>query len=424
MKKKRKNTTTAFKFQPFSRKQKKLLSWWTSKSPYQEYYMVIADGAVRSGKTVAEIDSFMMWSLSHFEDESFIIAGKSMGALKRNVLTPMFKLLTAKGIPYLYHRSAEDPHVQVGTNRYYLFGANNEKSQDTLAGLTAAGAYADEIALFPESFVEQMIARCSVDGSKVFANCNPQGPYHWFKLNYIDKAKEKRILYLHFTMDDNLSLSQKVKERYKRMFTGVFFRRYILGLWVMAEGIVYDMFSEETHKVPTVDRPYAKYYLSCDYGTQNPMVFGLWGRYEDKWYKVKEYHYSGRDTGKQKDNEEYYNDLVDFVGNLDIKGIIIDPSAASFIATIKKYNKFRVIKAKNDVMEGIQNMSTALSQHMIAYNDICTETFREFFSYVWNPKAAERGEDEPLKLNDHHMDADRYFVNTILFRKTGVSFFD
>lgn len=416
--KKRKNSTDAFKWAPFSTKQKKLLTWWTPNSPYRDYDMVIADGAVRSGKTVAELDSFMMWSLSTFEDEGFILAAKSMGALKRNVLMPLFKILTAKGIEYLYHRSAEDPHIQIGTNRYYLFGANNEKSQDTLQGMTAAGAYADEIALFPQSFVEQMIARCSVDGAKVFANCNPQGPYHWFKLQYIEKAKEKRILYLHFTMDDNLSLSEKIKEKYKRMFTGIFFKRYILGLWVLAEGVIYDMFGDR-NKVLTVGRAYTQFYVSCDYGTQNPMALGLWGLYDGKWYKVKEYHYSGREQLQQKDNEEYYADLVAFVDKLPVTAIIIDPSAASFIATIRKHGAFSVKRAKNDVIPGIQNVATALAKDMIRYNDCCVETFREYSSYIWNKKAAERGLDEPLKQNDHHMDGDRYFVQTIVFGSGG-----
>jgi len=421
MKKRRSKTATPFKFQPFSVKQKKLLTWWMPQSPYRDYDIVVADGAVRSGKTVAEITSFMMWSLSTFENEAFIVAAKSMGALKRNVLQPMFKILSAKGIDYTYNRSAEDPHIVVGTNVYYLFGANNEKSQDTLQGLTAAGAYADEIALFPKSFVDQMLARCSVEGAKVFVNCNPQGPYHWFKQEFIDQAKSKRVLYLHFTMDDNLSLSERVKERYRRMFTGVFFKRYILGLWVLAEGLIYDMFSDK-HRVATVDRPYIEYYVSCDYGTQNPMAFGLWGKHAGTWYKVKEYHYSGREQARQKDNEEYYDDLVDFVGPLNVKGLIVDPSAASWIATIRKKGRFRVVKAKNDVLEGIQNVATALSQGLILYNDCCMETFREYGSYVWNAKAGERGQDEPLKLNDHHMDGDRYFVNTVLFRKAGVSF--
>lgn len=415
MKKKLKNNVVPFKFASFSRQQKKLLTWWHPLSPYKDHFMCIADGAVRSGKTIADIDSFLTWSLSTFDGENFIIAGKSMGALKRNVLQPLFKILASKGIPYVYHRSSEAPHIQIGNNLYYIFGANNEKSQDVLAGMTAAGAYADEIALFPQSFVEQMIARCSVEGAKVFGNCNPQGPYHWFKLEYIDKAAEKQILYLHFTMDDNLTLSDKVKERYRRMFSGVFFKRYILGLWVMAEGIIYDMFDPDKHTVPTVDRRYTQYYVSCDYGTQNPMTFGLWGQYAGAWYKVKEYHWEGR-KGRQKDDQQYYDDLVAFVGDLHIQAIIVDPSAASFIATIRKHGKFTVRKANNDVGDGIRNVATAINTGLIKYNDCCKETFREFYSYVWDEKAAEKGKDEPIKQNDHHMDGDRYFVHTIIFK--------
>ncbi|WP_338135933.1 PBSX family phage terminase large subunit [Paenibacillus thiaminolyticus] len=303
--------TTSFKFKPFSRKQKKLLMWWTDASPYRDYDMVIAEGAIRSGKTIAMVDSFITWSLDKHRHQNFIIAGKSMGALKRNVLEPMFQILTAKGIDYHYHRS-ENPHIIIGTNTYYLFGANNEASQDTLQGLTAAGAYLDEVALFPQSFVDQAIGRCSAEtddnGAKVFFNCNPGGPYHWFKVEYIDKAKEKKILVLHFSMDDNLSLSEKVKERFRRMFSGVFFKRYILGLWVMAEGVIYDMFDRDKHVVATEDRPYTQYYVSCDYGTQNPTTFGLWGQCKGVWYKVKEYHYDGCSKSRQKTDEEYCDD--------------------------------------------------------------------------------------------------------------------
>lgn len=411
---KKRNKGASFKFKPFSNKQKKLLNWWTDKSPYKEYDIVIAEGSIRSGKTVAMIDSFLMWSLSKHSGQSFIIAGKSMGALKRNVLKPTFEILNAKNIDFHYHRS-DDPHIKIGSNIYYLFGANNESSQDVLQGLTAAGAYADEVALFPESFVKQMIGRCSIDESKIFLNCNPAGPYHWFKVEYIDKAKERKALVLHFTMDDNLSLSQKVKERFKRMFSGVFYKRYILGLWVLAEGVIYDMFSEEIHKVKTKNRPYTRYYVSCDYGTQNPTTFGLWGFFNGTWYKVKEYHYDGRKKSKQKTDEEYYEDLLDFIGNLSIEGIIVDPSAASFIATIRKYGKFSVISAVNDVLDGIRNVASALNQKLIMYNDCCLETFREYSSYVWDEKAMNRGEDKPVKQNDHHMDGDRYFVNTIIF---------
>jgi PBSX family phage terminase large subunit len=408
-----KNKPKAFKFNPFSIKQRKLLCWWEEGSPYKDYDIVIADGAIRSGKTIAMICSFLIWSQKHFRGEDFIIAGKSIGALKRNVIKPMQQILAAWGWKYQYNRS--ENYIIIGANTYYLFGANNEASQDVLQGLTAAGALADEVALFPQSFVDQMIGRCSVDGAKIFMNCNPRGPYHFMKVEFIDKALEKLIYYLHFTMDDNLSLSERVKERFRRMFSGVFFKRYILGLWVMAEGIIYDMFDEAKHKVPTVDRVYIEYYVSCDYGTQNPTTFGLWGKHHGKWYKVKEYYYSGRDESKQKTDEEFYQDLEKFIGNINAKAVIVDPSAASFIATIRKHGKFRVVHAKNDVLDGIRNMATALNEGLILFNDCCINTFREFFSYIWDDKAAERGEDKPVKQNDHCMDSDRYFVNTIIF---------
>lgn len=396
--------------------------WWKSKQ-YKDYDMIICHGSIRAGKTIAMIDSFITWSLSEHRDQNFIIAGKSMGALKRNVLEPMFKILIAKGIEYHYHRS-ENPHVIIGSNTYYLFGANNEAAQDTLQGLTAAGAYLDEVALFPKSFVDQAIGRCSAEtngnGAKIFFNCNPGGPHHWFKLEYIDKAKEKKIYVLHFTMDDNPSLAQRVKDRFKRMFSGVFYKRFILGLWVLAEGIIYDMFDKDEHVVPTIERRYTKYYVSVDYGTQNPTTFGLWGFFDGVWYKVKEYHYDGRKASKQKTDEEYCQDMKEFVGNLSILKIIVDPSAASFITALKRY-KFPVKEADNAVLDGIRNVANALVNGLIKYNDCCVETFREYSSYIWDEKAANRGEDVPVKQNDHQMDGDRYFVNTIVLKKGGIS---
>src|SRR5690606_29860799 len=165
------------------------------------------------------------------------------------------------------------------------------------------------LTLFPYTtlFRCQATARCSVDGSKLWFNCNPEGPYHWFKVEYLDQLEEKNMLHLHFTMDDNLSLSEKVKERYKRMYSGVFYKRFILGLWVLAEGLIYDMFDKEKHVVPTENRRYTRYYVSIDYGTQNPTAFGLWGFYRGVWYKVKEYHYEGR-KGRQKTDSEYSSD--------------------------------------------------------------------------------------------------------------------
>lgn len=406
--------TTSFKFKPYSRKQKKVLAWWADNSRHWNKDMIIAEGAIRSGKTIAMIDSFITWSLAKHRDQNFIIAGKSMGALKRNVLEPMFKILVAKGIDYHYHRS-ENPHIIIGTNTYYLFGANNESSQDTLQGLTAAGAYLDEVVLFPKSFVDQAIGRCSAEtdgnGAKVFFNCNPAGPYHWFKTEFIDKAKEKHIYTLHFTMDDNLSLSERVKERFRRMFSGVFYDRYIRGLWVLAEGIIYDMFSAKKHVKETLPE-FQRYFVSIDYGTSNPTVFLLVGEHEifpEKFYYVaREYYFDSRKEGRQKTDAEYSKDLQEFISDVSPSAILIDPSAASFIAQLRKDGVQNIIEADNDVLPGISNVSVMLSTLKLFVHESCNNLKREFSSYVWDTKAQERGEDKPVKHFDHAMDALRY----------------
>lgn len=413
-----------FKFKPFSKKQLKILTWWLPTSPAKDKDGVIADGAIRSGKTLSMSLSFVMWAMATFDQQNFGMCGKTIGSFRRNVVFWLKLMLKARG--YKIKDQRADNLIVISkngkVNYFYIFGGKDERSQDLIQGITLAGVFFDEVALMPESFVSQATGRCSVDGSKYWFNCNPAGPYHWFKVNWIDKIKDKNLIYLHFTMDDNLSLTERVKERYRRMYSGVFFKRYILGLWVMAEGIVYDMFNEKVHKVPTVERAYTEYYVSCDYGTQNPTTFGLWGKYNGIWYKVKEYHYDGRAKSVQKTDEEYCDDLEKFTGKLHIKGVIIDPSAASFIAAIKKRGKFNVIKAINDVIDGIRNVASALSQEIILFNDCCKETFREFSSYTWDPKAVQRGEDKPIKENDHHMDGDRYFVNTIVKKGASVWF--
>lgn len=410
-----------FKFKPFSLKQLKILNWWTEDSPVKDKDGIICDGSVRAGKTVVMSLSFVMWAMETFKEENLGMAGKTIGSFRRNVVTPLKRMLISRGYRVKDHRV--DNMLSITrkgvTNYFYIFGGKDEGSQDLIQGITLAGMLFDEVALMPQSFVNQATARCSVDGSKLWFNCNPEGPYHWFKTEYLDQLEEKNMLHLHFTMDDNLSLSERVKERYKRMYSGIFFKRYILGLWVLAEGIIYDMFDKKEHVVKTEQREYEKYYVSIDYGTQNPTTFGLWGFFDGVWYKVKEYHHSGRD-GKQKTDVEYSEDLKEFVGDLDITHVIVDPSAASFKAQLKK-DGFRVRDANNDVVNGIRNVATALNDGMIKYNDCCEHTIREFSSYVWDEKAANRGEDKPVKENDHHMDGDRYFVNTVIFKESSVS---
>ncbi|NLY44636.1 MAG: PBSX family phage terminase large subunit [Tissierella sp.] len=412
-----------FKFKPFSKKQLKVLTWWLPESPVSDKEGIIADGAIRSGKTLSMSLSYVIWAMEIFDQQNFGMCGKTIGSFRRNVLFWLKLMLKARGYQVKDHRADNLIIVSRGeiNNYFYIFGGKDESSQDLIQGITLAGVFFDEVALMPESFVNQATGRCSVDGSKFWFNCNPDGPYHWFKENWIDKKEKKKLIHLHFTMDDNLSLSEKTKARYRSMYSGVFFQRYILGLWVMAQGIIYDMFNKDKHIVETKDRNYTRYHISIDYGTQNPTTFGLWGFFNGVWYKVKEYHYSGREKNKQKTDTEYADDLEKFIGILKIRSIIVDPSAASFIAELKKRGHV-VRNANNDVIDGIRNVAAALNQGLIKYNDCCKETFKEFNSYVWDEKAADRGEDKPIEKNDHHMDGDRYFVNTILFNKNGIRF--
>ena len=243
---KAKRRPNKFKFKPFSNQQQRLIHWWRPGLVSSENDFVIADGSIRSGKTIACIIGFLTWSQEMFEGESFILAGKTMGALKKNVVRPMLQILEAWGWSYTYIRSGTDARIEIGSNVYYLYGANTEAAQDALQGLTAAGAYLDEAALFPRSFIDQAIGRCSVDGWKVWMNCNPEGPHAYIKEEFIDKATEKRVYRLHFVMDDNLTLSVDRKEAYRRAWSpgSVFYKRFILGLWVAADGLIYQQFAD------------------------------------------------------------------------------------------------------------------------------------------------------------------------------------
>lgn len=446
-----------FRFKPFSLKQRKVLNWWCPNSPVKDYDGIIADGAIRSGKTVSMSLSFVMWAMSSFQGQNFGMCGKTIGSFRRNVLFWLKLMLKSRRYGVVDHRADNLLVVtrQGIENYFYIFGGKDERSQDLIQGITLAGVFFDEVALMPESFVNQATGRCSVTGSKYWFNCNPDGPYHWFKVNWIDKSigylgkkraarikeeavkenKEpglKKLLYIHFTMDDNLSLSEEIKARYRNNYNGVFFKRYILGLWAMAEGIIYDMFDVDRHVV-NADQLAADYkqktgeefwteerYVSCDYGTQNPTVFLLWNKAKDKkWYCRSEYYYSGRDKGRQKTDAEFSEELAKWLKGIKARAVILDPSAASFKAQLEK-DGYKVKKAKNDVLDGIRFVATLLNQGSIFIDESCIQTIKEFASYIWDAKTGERGEDKPVKEHDHCMDSLRYFVYTIIRRPSGI----
>lgn len=403
----------SFQFKPFSTKQKKVLTWWCPASPVKDMDGIIADGAIRSGKTLSMSLSYVLWAMSSFNQQNFGMAGKTIGSFRRNVLFWLKLMLTSRGYTVSDRRSDNLLVVSKGNtvNYFYIFGGKDERSQDLIQGITLAGMFFDEVALMPESFVNQATGRCSVDGSKYWFNCNPDNPRHWFKVNWIDKAEEKRLVYLHFTMDDNLSLSDRIKERYRSMYVGVFFKRYILGLWCVAEGLVYSMFDEEKHVAHEHMAGAKEYIVSVDYGTVNPFTAGLWAFDGKKSQREQEIYYNSRETGVRLDDEAYYKMLDEMIGNRRIEYIIIDPSAASFIETINKYGKYIVKRADNDVLDGIRVVTTFLNKGMIKIHESCEDCISEFGLYCWDDESVE---DAIIKENDHTMDDTRYYCYTFL----------
>ena len=362
---------------------------------------------------------FVLWSMKNFNNQSFAFCGKTIDSLKRNVITPMQKWLEGVvSIKVNLSRNFLDISLCGHTNRYYFFGGKDESSYQLIQGITLAGVLLDEVALMPKSFVEQALARCSVEGSKMWFNCNPDSSEHWFFKEWVDENSEKTInknrLHLHFTMNDNFSLSDEIKQRYERMYSGVFYDRYIKGLWVLAEGLVYPMFDKNRHIVenytPTTN---AVYYISVDYGTLNPCSMGLWAVEKDHAVRIKEYYYDGRQKNSQKTDEEYYSALEKLADGYQIQHVIIDPSAASFITTIKKHGKFSVRKARNDVLNGTRTTMNLLDNDRIFFCKCCKDTIREFSLYRWDKKS---GKDAVIKENDHAMDDMRYFCYTVLRR--------
>lgn len=400
----------AFRFQPFSRKQKQILTWWLPESGVSDADGIIADGAIRSGKTVCMSLAFIQWSMHSFNGQNFGMCGKTVGSFRRNVLSVLKQMLPARGYTIRDRRTDNLVVISRGSteNYYYIFGGKDEGSQDLVQGITLAGILLDEIALMPESFVNQATGRCSVDGSKFWCNCNPAGPEHWFKKQWIDERQKRNLLYLHFTMEDNLSLSEQIRARYRAMYTGIFYRRYILGQWCLAEGLVYE-FDPERHV--TDDLPeFADYYISIDYGTLNPFSCGLWAVNGNKAVRIKEYYYDGRANYKQLTDEEYCDAVESLTGGYEIKRAVIDPSAASFITALKRRG-FRVQQADNAVLDGIRRTAVYLKNGNIKIHRCCTDSIREFGLYRWDDR---KTEDAVVKDNDHAMDDIRYFCNTIM----------
>lgn len=395
---------------PISNKQKQIMAF-----PFTNYDTLIADGAIRSGKTAFMTLSFVDDAMRRYNNQRFGICGKTVDSTVKNIIMPYLALSYAKD-KYNIQWKRTDKIMVVSDgkreNIFEIFGGKDEASFMLIQGRTLAGVLFDEVALQPRSFVEQACARCSVDGSKMWFNCNPASPQHWFYKEWVCDLKKHNAIRLHFQLEDNPSLSQHIIDRYKSMYTGVFYNRYILGEWCVAEGLVYDF--GEDNIVDDVPKN-GEYYISIDYGTMNPFSAGLWCVLGDKATRIKEYYYNGREKAVQRTDEDYCDAVEELAKGYNIRQVIVDPSAASFIAALRKRG-FTIRKANNDVLDGIRRTAVYLKNGNIKIHRSCVDSIAEFGLYRWDDKATA---DTVIKENDHAMDDIRYFANTIMKNKVG-----
>lgn len=392
----------------FSEKQLKILAF-----PYTSYSALICDGAIRSGKTRIMTVAFVDWAMRSFSGTRFGICAKTIDSAVKNIIQPYMEMYWhGRDYKLKWRRTDKVLEVRRGerVNYFEVFGGLNEVSFSLIQGRTLGGVLLDEVALMPKSFVQQAIARCSEEGARLWFSCNPDTPQHWFYKEWILRAEERNALHICFSLEDNPSLSEQTLARYKSSYTGAFYERYILGQWTAAEGLVYELPKDAV----TEDIPQGgEYYISCDYGTLNPFSAGLWCLNDGVATRIAEYYHDGRESGVQLTDEEYYTKLVKLAGEREIRAVIVDPSAASFITLIKRKGRFRVKKARNDVLNGIRLTACLIKNGRVKIHCTCKDALREFSLYRWDPSAET---DRVIKENDHAMDDIRYFCYTIIKR--------
>ncbi len=368
----------------------------------------ILHGSVRSGKTWISLVLWCVWIRNMPRDKSYLMAAKTMTTLKRNCLDLLETLAGQNNFKY----SLSKKEGVLYGRKIYLEGVNDAGAESKIRGMTLQGAYCDEVTLFTEDFFGMLLSRLSEHGAKLFGTTNPDNPNHWFKVNYIDRKDDLDFFLMEFLIDDNTFLDREYVEQLKKEYTGVFYRRFILGEWCSAEGLVYPMFDGDIHVVEVVPEPrgVAEYYISVDYGTLNPCSIGLWRLDDECAVRLKECYYSGKQQKKLLTDEEYYEMLRGIAEGYDIKCIVIDPSAASFIATIRRHGEFNVRKAENNVLNGIRITGTLLQSGKLLVRKCCKDAIREFGTYSWDEESQE---DKVIKEFDHAMDDIRYFCATI-----------
>lgn len=394
---------------------------WAHLTKFKNQKAIICDGSVRSGKTVSMILGFVHWAMRFFDGKNFGICGKTISSTERNIILPLLNMPDITDYYSLQYIRGENKRIIIRsgshTNTFFIFGGKDESSYTLVQGITLSGVLFDEVALMPKSFVDQAVARTlSEPEARYWFNCNPESAEHWFYKEWICNTRQKKALHLHFTMQDNPILSPEQIADAERLYTGVFYNRYIKGLWCVAEGLIYPQFDREKH-IEQRDNPQGEWYISVDYGTLNAFSAGLWCYDGTTAYRAAEYYYSGRETRKQLTNAQYLQRIQQLAGSHKIECVIVDPSAASFIAELRNAD-FTVRKGKNAVVDGIRRVSSALQAEKLRFSPDCKNCIREFGLYRWDESCSE---DRPIKENDHAMDDVRYFVNTIMGEEASIS---
>jgi PBSX family phage terminase large subunit len=371
----------------------------------------IWEGAVRSSKTIASLYRWIQYvGADNTPSEDLLIIGRTERSTVRNIIRPLQGLLgdncryySGKAECYIFDRCC------------HVVGASDERAEGKIRGMTAGGAYGDELTLWPESFFTMMLSRLSPDDAKFFGSTNPDNPYHYLKKDYLDRKNVLDMASFKFKLDDNPFLSQKFKMNLKKEYRGLWYKRFIDGLWVMAEGAVYDFFDEDEHVIIKPPGEAKKYVVGIDYGTGNPTCFLLFGinpELSPKIWCEREYYYDSTITGRQKDDAEYANDFVKWIGKTPCS-IVIDPSAASFKVALRKKIFAVMHDADNDVLNGIRTQARLLCSGEYKICSCCTNTIMDYGAYLWDKNAAKKGEDKPIKKHDHTKDPERYVLHTL-----------
>lgn len=378
------------------------------------------EGAIRSGKTIASLLRWLKYVADPPRGGQLVMVGKTTATIARNCFAPLQDPSIFGSLSQHIHYSAGAPTAKILGRTVHVIGANDAKAESKIRGFTCGGSYVDELTLVPRPFWDQLVGRHSIDGAQIFATTNPDNPQHWVKKDLLSGNPDVKMW--NFVMDDNPRLSEEKKAFWRRQYTGLWFKRFILGQWVQAEGAVLDMWDEDVHVVDELPPILRWVGTGIDYGTTNPFDALLLGLGADGvLYLASEYRWDSRKERRQKTDSEYSAAMTEWIDGYTAPGSmhpgvhperwVVDPSAASFIQQMWR-DGYSPIAADNSVLDGIRLVSSLLAKGHLRVHRSCRGWIEEAPGYVWSEKAALKGIDEPEKVNDHALDAGRYVLKT------------